>query len=276
MFINPMRRLLTICIIFCFAIGFGFAGDENRSSSGKSDDKPLVRVVEEVFDDGWKTARETVVKRDGSYRMTIHNLGKAIAPNDSAHGNVPALLMRPLQEDLSKKKGFELVDGVQTYRFGIDDSGIRHPAGIAALLRFLADENSPEVALVVRFTAWPPKTESDKIAQNQLRVLLAHPRFRRLSARPKDGGLEFRVWIQDTQNTIQMLKTPLSRNDRRWSDIKNKFPDLKIAFSGTELLLFGRVESVEDAARMIKMFSRIPGDSRGQPLPEPSAQEQAK
>jgi hypothetical protein len=139
-------------VIFHKPLGYPDANDkyvQPRPGGKEVKGKALLRVVEQAFDNGWKTAGEIVVERDGSYQWTINDLSKSSRTLEIFKGRLPDSLMRSLQEDVSKKAGVEIVDGVPTYRYGIDDHRARHPAGIGKLLTSLAETHKPGFTISV-------------------------------------------------------------------------------------------------------------------------------
>ncbi len=100
----------------------------------------MIRVLEEVYDGGWTTAGEIIVKRDGGYhRVVVHNLGTTNRLSEKTDGHLPDPLMHALAKEV-EKNGFETIEGVPTYRYGIDDYHIRHPAAIGQLLKFVSEK----------------------------------------------------------------------------------------------------------------------------------------
>ena len=97
----------------------------------------LLQVEEQVFDHGWKIAGGIIVRRDGTYRRTIHDLSKVNSVSQTVEGHLPETIVRDLQEDVLQSDRFDASDGVPTYRYGIDDQRVDHPSGIGQLLSFV-------------------------------------------------------------------------------------------------------------------------------------------
>lgn len=108
----------------------------NRSSSTA---KPAVciKVVQIVFSDGWKTIGDTTVYRDGKYRRVFQHLETRDA--EVTEGRLPPDIFRELENAVSQKQGVKVVEGVPTYKFGIEDANRIHPDGVRQLLRFVND-----------------------------------------------------------------------------------------------------------------------------------------
>ena len=134
--ITEAFTLYVICAIACCA---GCTEGSRKVPAVSSAGEVLLRVTEQVYDGGWKTAGEVIVRRDGSYERTIQDLGKMPSASRATKGHLPDSLMRVLEEDVAKHPGFKIVNGVPTYQYGIDDNHVRHPAGVAQLLRFAAE-----------------------------------------------------------------------------------------------------------------------------------------
>ncbi len=140
---NPslIAGTVALCVICAFAFCYGCSGERSRLSAVRANDEMLLRVVEQVFDGEWKNAGEILVKRDGSYKRTIHNLSKLNSVSTTVEGHLPHLLMRDLREDVLQKKGFEVIEDVPTYQYGIDNHHVRHPSGIGQLLNFITEKD---------------------------------------------------------------------------------------------------------------------------------------
>ena len=126
----------------CAALAFcpGCAGETTGSSGNKLNSERLLRVVENVYDDGWKVIEEIVVQRGGTYQVTVYRIFQTKPGTETVGGHLPGSLMQALRADVINKRRFQIVASVPTYTFGIDDNHVRHPAGIASLLNLVAAE----------------------------------------------------------------------------------------------------------------------------------------
>lgn len=129
--------VVVVVLIFINATAFsptyrsvGKGGTE--TAEAHSDGNVCARVLDEVFDGSWKTCRETIVQRDGSFRWMHFSLstGETI---ESIDGHLSPAVLQALRQDVSLKTGFEMIDGIPTYRYSIDNHWTRHPDGIVRL-----------------------------------------------------------------------------------------------------------------------------------------------
>ena len=107
----------------------------------------LLKIVEQVYDDGWRVAGDVIVTHEGSYLWTVYSLDKKkpSAP-EIFTGRLPSSLVQSLRKDVSQKTGLEFVNGIPIYRYGIENHRARHPAGIGKLLRLLKREQEKSKA----------------------------------------------------------------------------------------------------------------------------------
>jgi hypothetical protein len=128
-----------LCVVSVLVFAAGCTQAQRETSSIPSD-KIILRVIEQVYDDGWKTVGEIVVRPDGSYCYMIHGLGKKRAEPERREGQLPGSLVNDIQKDISQRVGLEFVDATPTYRYGIDGHRLHHPHGIGQLLGFVAEQ----------------------------------------------------------------------------------------------------------------------------------------
>lgn len=140
----PSTCGVALCAICVFAASAGCTGERHEVPAARPGHGVLLRVVEEVYDGGWTIAGGIVVKGDGSYRQTNRDLSKKNSTFVSIEGHLPDHIIRALEEDVSKKTGFEIADGAPTYKYGVDNHHVLHPVGIGQLLRFIAESGEKE------------------------------------------------------------------------------------------------------------------------------------
>lgn len=141
---NTYRRLqiaLALCAACVVIPSYGCSTKAEQTPAIAEKDA-IVRIVEKVFDEEWKTAGTIIVDREGVYSRTFQNLWDSNAANETVTGKLPDRIMKELRQDISDNSKIEVVDGIPTYEYGIDDHHVGHPPGISALLKFLAGRNA--------------------------------------------------------------------------------------------------------------------------------------
>ena len=136
--LSAIVRTCALCAISAFAFHLGCTSKQVSVPAAHAEAEVLLRMVQRIFfDGGWKDVGEIVVRRDGSYERTVDYPSKLAFVPKAFEGNLPPSLMRALQADVSQKSGFEVVEGVPTYQYGIENHRVDHPAGIEQLLNFV-------------------------------------------------------------------------------------------------------------------------------------------
>ncbi len=141
----PAPRLPIVgCMVCVFALDGNGCSQQERFPGKKSNGDVLLRVVEVVFsNERLRTARETTVDAEGNYQRTIYNLREINPPPAQVlKGYLSESIIHALRQDLSRKTGFEIVDGIPTYRFDPDNNFTTHPAGISKLLTIAENDEA--------------------------------------------------------------------------------------------------------------------------------------
>lgn len=99
----------------------------------------FLRVFERMYhDDKWKTVGEIIVYADGQYRRSVIDMGDEKSTLAEARGRIPDSVMRVLKDEVSKNSAFKIIEGIPTYKFGIDNHRVQHPGGVSELLELSA------------------------------------------------------------------------------------------------------------------------------------------
>jgi hypothetical protein len=115
----------------------------NRNRSQSDHSKPVYRVIEKVYHQGWRTCGEIDVYPDGYYAWTVHNLWKTPPSSLVFRGRLPIAFHDELCNSFQKSELFQVIEGVPTHAYGIDDNMSRKPDGLVELVSFLYQQHAP-------------------------------------------------------------------------------------------------------------------------------------
>ncbi len=102
----------------------------------------ILRVIEEVFDDGWCVVTETVVRRDGAYQHTVYDLCRTTNASKRFNGQLSDSLMDELVTAIRSRRQFKMVAGIPTYTYCVDNHRVRHSEAIHRLIDFVEADAS--------------------------------------------------------------------------------------------------------------------------------------
>jgi hypothetical protein len=98
------------------------------------------RLVEEVYQDGWKVCAKISVFSDGRYSTSQINVWSQPPATKVFQGSLPDSISRTVLEAGRDDSRFTEESGIPTYTFGADNFRQAHPKGIDELILYVRSQ----------------------------------------------------------------------------------------------------------------------------------------
>lgn len=131
---SSLHRKLLYPLLVCILAAVFSCTPKPGGISRKDGTNVVLRIVVMVFDETWRVHKEIVVRSDDSFVQSGYPSIKSGSAPVIVEGNIPHSLTEIIDESKLELDGVELVDGVATYLYCIDDHRVQHPPVIVHLL----------------------------------------------------------------------------------------------------------------------------------------------